>query len=230
MSATVDLNADAGEGFDDEALVPLVTSVSVACGFHAGGGETMARACVAAVEHRVAIGAHVSYRDRGGFGRRELGADAATIAAEAAEQIAALEAVARATGARVSYVKPHGALYHRASRDADVADALAGAAAPLALLGFPGSQLLAAAQRHGLVAVPEGFADRGYAPDGALLPRGRPGAVLDAAAAARQAVTLARSGAVRSICIHSDTAGAATVAASVRAALTDAGVGVRAFA
>jgi len=221
---TVDLNADVGEGFDaDGELFDIVTSANVACGFHAGDSNTMRAACEAAVG--VAIGAHVSYRDREGFGRRELGVDAATIEAEAAEQIAALQEI---SGGRVAYVKPHGALYHRAARDDACAAALVAASAPLAVLGFPGSRLLVQARDAGLVAVAEGFADRGYATDGTLLARGEPGAVLEEDAAALQAVQLAPH--VGSLCVHSDTPGAAVVARRVRAALDAAGLEVRSFA
>ena len=220
----VDLNADVGEGFGADAeLVSLVTSANVACGFHAGDERSMRAACDAAVG--VTIGAHVSYCDREGFGRRELDVDAATIETEAAEQIAALQSV---SGGRVAYVKPHGALYHRASHDDACAAALVAAAAPLAVLGFPGSRLLARASEAGLVAVAEGFADRGYAGDGSLLARGAPGAVLDADAAALQAVELAPR--VGSLCVHSDTPGAVPLARRVRSALEAAGVVVRAFA
>lgn len=221
---TVDLNADVGEGFGaDGELFGIVTSANVACGFHAGDERSMRAACEAAVG--VAIGAHVSYRDRDGFGRRDLGTDTATIEAEAAEQIATLQSI---SGGRVAYVKPHGALYHRASRDDACAAALVAAAAPLAVLGFPGSRLLARARDAGLVAVAEGFADRGYAADGSLLARGEPGAVLDEEAAALQAVSLASS--VGSLCVHSDTPGAASLARRVRAALDAAGMELRSFA
>jgi UPF0271 protein len=221
---SVDLNADVGEGFAaDTELFGIITSANVACGFHAGDERSMRAACDAAVG--VAIGAHVSYRDREGFGRRELAVDAATIEAEAAEQITLLQDV---SGGRVAYVKPHGALYHRASRDDHCAAALVAASAPLAVLGFPGSRLLAHAREAGLVAVAEGFADRGYAADGSLLPRGEAGSVLDAEAAAAQAVALAPT--VGSVCVHSDTPGAAILARGVRAALSAAGVEVRSFA
>jgi UPF0271 protein len=223
----IDLNADVGEGFDDEGVMRSVTSVSVACGFHAGDAETMRRVCASAVEHAIALGAHVSYRDRDGFGRRALDADPAVIRTEVAEQIGALQAAARG---RASYVKPHGALYHRASVDDAVAVAIVDASAPLAVVAFPGSSLYEHAHARGLTAVPEGFADRGYAADGTLLPRGAVGALLAPADAAAQAVALARSGAVGSICVHSDTEGAADVAAAVRAALEDAGFDVRPFA
>ena len=227
----VDLNADMGEGFaGDAALFGLVTSANIACGFHAGDEQSMRVACQAAVAARVAIGAHVSYRDREGFGRRVLDVDPATLGAEAAEQIAALQAVAAAAGGRVAYVKPHGALYHRASVDRDCAGALvrAAAGAQLAVLALPGSELLACAGERGLTSVAEGFADRAYAADGTLVPRGDATSLLGADAAGRQAVALA--GSVGSICVHSDTPDAVQVAVAVRIALAAAGVEVRAFA
>jgi 5-oxoprolinase (ATP-hydrolysing) subunit A len=235
-SVVVDLNADIGEGFDDDsALVELVTSVNIACGFHAGDAQTMRTVCAAAVAGGAAIGAHVSYRDREGFGRRPLAVDAETVAAEAGEQIEALQAAALAAGGRVTYLKPHGALYHRASSDEECAAAVVAAAAgarpgPLAVLAFPGSSLLARAREAGLLAVAEGFADRAYAADGTLLPRSEPAATLAAHDAARQAVALARGGDVRSICVHGDGADAAARAARVRRALLSAGVELRAFA
>jgi UPF0271 protein len=227
----VDLNADVGEGFAaDAALFGLVTSTNIACGFHAGDERSMRVACEAAVAAGVAIGAHVSYRDRGGFGRRDLRVDAATIAQDAAEQIEALQAAADGAGGRVVYVKPHGALYHRASGDGDCADAIVQAAgrARLAVLGFPGSELLVRAGEAGLMAVAEGFADRAYAADGTLVPRGEATSLLGADGASRQAVNLA--GSVRSICVHSDTPGAVEVAAAVRDALATSGVELRRFA
>ncbi len=233
----VDLNADVGEGFDaDSALLLLVTSANVACGFHAGDAQTMQVVCAASVAAGVSIGAHVSYRDREGFGRRALPADAATVAEDVAEQIAALQAAAASVGGRVGFVKPHGALYHRASSDSECAQALVSAVAgagPLAVLGFPGSALLAQARDAGLPAVAEGFADRAYAADGMLVPRSEPGSLLAAAAAARQALALAEGrfgDGVRSICVHGDTAGAAALAAEVRDALVAAHVELRAFA
>jgi 5-oxoprolinase (ATP-hydrolysing) subunit A len=223
----IDLNADVGEGMATDAeLLTLVTSANVACGFHAGDVETIRAVCAEAVTRGVAIGAHVGYRDREGFGRRPLEVTAATIEEEAVEQIGELAAHARAAGGRVAYVKPHGALYHRAAVDEDCARALASAAGELPLLGMPGSALLAQARRG----VPEGYADRAYAHDGTLVPRGEPGALLDAPAAARQAVALARAGAVRSICLHGDTPDAVEVARRVVAELEAAGIELRAFA
>lgn len=223
----VDLNADVGEGFDtDLELIGLVTSVNVACGFHAGDAATMTACCAGAEAAGVVVGAHVSYRDREGFGRRDLDVAAHVVAAETALQIDALVAA----GGRVRFVKPHGALYHRATTDDDCARAIVSAASErsLAVVGFPGSRLLARARDAGVAAVSEGFADRGYAADGSLLARGGPGAVLDAEAAARQAVALAPR--VDSLCVHGDTPGAAFVARRVREALVEAGVEVRPFA
>jgi UPF0271 protein len=184
------------------------------------------------------IGAHVSYRDREGFGRRALDVSAATVGADTVEQIEALQAAAATVGGRVAYVKPHGALYHRASTDRQCADALVAAAAeasggPLAVVGFPGSLLLDRAKAAGLLAVAEGFADRAYAPDGSLIPRTEPGALLAPDAAAQQAVAVAKGklgGGARSICVHGDTADAAALAGRVRDALVSAHVELRAFA
>lgn len=229
----IDLNADVGEGFpDDDALLDVVTSANVACGFHAGTAETMRVACATAVARGVVVGAHPSFRDREGFGRRDLDLAPHVVEAEVAEQVGALAAVAAAEGARLAYVKPHGALYHRASVDAGYAGAIAGVAAAngLAVLAWPGSELLRQAIAAGAAAVAEGFADRAYAADGRLVPRTAPGALLAGAAAAEQAVRLARSGEVGSICIHGDGPGAGELARSVRAALAEAGVELQAFA
>ncbi|MER5732404.1 5-oxoprolinase subunit PxpA [Streptomyces sp. NPDC002138] len=252
----IDLNADLGEGFgrwtltDDEALLSVVTSANVACGFHAGDPSIMRRVCELAAERGVRIGAQVSYRDLAGFGRRAMEVPPGELAAEVAYQIGALDVFARAAGSRVSYVKPHGALYNRTVHDAAQAGAViegvrlaAGAGADLPVLGLPGSLLLAAAAEAGLTAVPEAFADRAYAPGGTLVPRDRPGAVLGTAeAVVAQALALAAGGAVtavdgsrvvvaaRSLCLHGDTPGAAELAARVRDALGGAGVRMAAFA
>ncbi|HZS31640.1 MAG TPA: LamB/YcsF family protein [Gaiellaceae bacterium] len=231
--ATIDLNADLGEGFAeaDRALIELATSASVACGAHAGGEDVARALCGEAAARGVTIGAHVGYPDRAGFGRHELGLSAAAIEAETASQIEALSAWA--APARVAYLKPHGALYHRASIDAECAAALVRAAAGAgvaAVLAFPGSELLEQARAAGLTAAAEGFADRGYAPDGSLVPRGEPGDVLAEDAAASQALRLARGGSIDSLCLHGDSAGAAALARRVRAELTSAGVELRAFA
>ncbi|MGW0394739.1 LamB/YcsF family protein [Streptomyces sp. NPDC003042] len=254
-TAAIDLNADLGEGFgrwtltDDEALLSVVTSANVACGFHAGDPSIMRRVCELAAERGVRIGAQVSYRDLAGFGRRAMDVPPRELADEVAYQIGALEVFARAAGSRVSYVKPHGALYNRTVHDADQAGAvvagvrLAAGAAGLPVLGLPGSLLLAAAEEAGLGAVPEAFADRAYTALGTLLPRGEPGAVLhDPDAVVARAVRMAAEGAVtaadgspvavaaRSLCLHGDTPGAAELARRVREALLGAGVRVEAFA
>ncbi|MER6329820.1 5-oxoprolinase subunit PxpA [Streptomyces sp. NPDC001034] len=249
----IDLNADLGEGFgrwrltEDEQLLSVVTSANVACGFHAGDAATMRRVCELAAERGVTIGAQVSYRDLAGFGRRAMEVPPAELAAEVAYQIGALEVFARSAGARVAYVKPHGALYNRVTHDEEQAGAvidgvlLAGPALPV--LGLPGSRLLALARKAGLPTVPEAFADRAYTDEGALVPRGRDGAVVsDPEAVVRRSVGLARSGVVtahsgarvrvraRSLCLHGDTPGAVALARRVRAELVAAGVRVEAFA
>jgi UPF0271 protein len=232
MARVLDLNADVGEGVDgDRELLDVVTSASVACGFHAGDDSTMRALCKEAVARGVAIGAHVGYRDREGFGRRDLNIAPATVEAETTEQISTLKSHAAAAGGRVAYVKPHGALYHRASVDGECAAAILSAMdAGLALLAPPGSVLLAQAREAGRVAVAEGFADRGYASDGSLVPRGSPGAVLEAGHALRQALALARGGVVGSLCVHGDTPGALELARRVAAELKATGVELRAFA
>ncbi|MEU3545582.1 LamB/YcsF family protein [Streptomyces longwoodensis] len=252
MSA-IDLNADLGEGFghwrltDDEGLLSVVTSANVACGFHAGDAATMRRVCALAAERGVTIGAQVSYRDLAGFGRRAMDVPSAELAAEVAYQIGALEVFARAAGARVAYVKPHGALYNRVVRDEEQAAAvvegvlLAGPALPV--LGLPGSRLLELAGKAGLGAVPEAFADRAYTDAGTLVPRGQEGAVVeDPGAVVERSVGLAchgrvtaRSGAsvevrARSLCVHGDTPGAVDLARRVRRRLEESGVRVEAFA
>lgn len=234
-----DLNADVGESFgrwqlgDDAALLPHLTSANVACGFHAGDPLTLVRTCALAVEHGVVIGAQVGYRDLAGFGRRYVEVPAAELEADVLYQLGALDGIARAAGARVAYVKPHGALYHAVSRHPEQAAAVVRAVAAfggLPVLGLAGSDFLAAVEDAGLEAVGEGFADRGYLPGGGLVPRSEPGALLlDPAAVAAQALALARSG-VRSLCVHGDSPGAPGLAAAVRAALAEAGVAVAPFA
>lgn len=228
----VDLNADVGEGFaDDERLLDIVTSANVACAFHAGSVETMRMVCAAAAERDVAIGAHPSYRDREGFGRRDLDVPVDVLRDDVAEQIATLAEIAAEEGAEVAYVKPHGALYTRAIEDGEVARAIVEAtcAYGVAMLAWPGSELFAQARAGGIEAFAEGFADRGYA-NGRLVSRDQPGALLDGPASAQQAVALAQAGEVRSICVHGDSPGAAITATQVRAALVKAGFTVRRFA
>ncbi|MGN6798515.1 MAG: LamB/YcsF family protein [Gaiellaceae bacterium] len=228
----VDLNADVGEGFpDDERLLGTVTSASVACGFHAGSAETMRMVCgAAALRADVALGAHPSYRDREGFGRRVLDVPLDTLRDDIAEQLETLFEIAIEEGAFVTYVKPHGALYTRAIADAEVARAIVDATFSygVAMLAWPGSELLKQTRDGGMEVFAEGFADRGYA-NGRLVPRDQPGALLAAQDAAAQAVALAEAGEVRSICVHGDSPGAADTATQVRAALAEAGFAVRRF-
>jgi len=249
----IDLNADLGEGFgrwrltDDERLLPVVTSANVACGFHAGDAATMRRVCELAAEHDVRIGAHVSYRDLAGFGRRAMDVPPAELSAEVAYQIGALEVFARAAGSRVSYVKPHGALYNRVVHDEQQAEAvvdgvlLANGALPV--LGLSGSRFLDVAEKSGLPVVTEAFADRAYTEEGTLVPRGEDGSVVtDPETVVERSLSLARFGVVaahsgrgipvraRSLCLHGDTPGAVYLARRVRAELEVSGVHVEAFA
>ncbi|MFH1474654.1 MAG: 5-oxoprolinase subunit PxpA [Chloroflexota bacterium] len=250
MGARIDLNADVGEGFgpwpmgEDAALIPLATSVNVACGFHAGDPLTIRHTVRLALGAGCAVGAHPGYPDLVGFGRREMDMTSDEIEAAVLYQVAALAGMVRAEGGHLAHVKPHGALYHRAAGDPAVAGAVARAVSAvspgLRLVGPPGSALLAAGASVGLTCVAEAFADRAYEADGCLRPRRLAGALLDPVRAAAQAVSIARDGrvtsvdgtvlavAVATICIHGDTPGAATIAAAVRRALTTAGVTVRA--
>ncbi|MGW4846729.1 LamB/YcsF family protein [Nocardia brasiliensis] len=248
----LDLNSDLGEGFgpwpmgDDAAMLDIVTSANIACGFHAGDPSIMRRTCELAVAKEVRIGAHVGYRDLAGFGRREITMDPAELRDEVLYQIGSLDAFAKAAGDRVRYVKPHGALYHSAGRDQALAEAVLAALAEydgeLALLGPAGSQLEKAAVAAEVRFVGEGFADRAYTPAGTLAPRGLPGAVLDADAAVAQAMSIAVSGAAHivdgsgtvpvqaaSLCVHGDTPAAVEMARRIRAAFDEAGVPVAPF-
>lgn len=255
--AVIDLNADLGEGFgrwsltDDVALLDVVTSANIACGFHAGDPSIMRRVCELAVARGVTIGAQVSYRDLAGFGRRSMEVPLGELAAEVAYQIGALEVFARAAGTRVAYVKPHGALYNRTVHDEAQAAAvvegtmLASTAvgASLPLMGLPGSALLRAAADAGLAAVQEAFADRAYHDDGTLVPRSEPEAVVDdpdvvvaraLAMVAGESIETVTGGslsvAARSICVHGDTPGAAALAARIREELLGAGHDLDPFA
>ncbi|HEY0448402.1 5-oxoprolinase subunit PxpA [Actinophytocola sp.] len=248
----LDLNCDVAEGFgawriaDDDALLAVVSSANIACGFHAGDPGTMRRACDTAVRHGVAIGAHVGYRDLPGFGRRFIDVDPASLTDDVLYQLGALSAFATAAGGRIGYVKPHGALYGAIGHD----DAQAGAVVEavrqfdpaLPVLGMPGSRWLALAEKAGLPTVHEAFLDRGYTPDGLLVSRRAPGALLsDPAAVARRCERLVAKGEIvavdgtvlpvsaRSVCVHSDTPGSLELARAARAALTGAGVELRSF-
>lgn len=229
---TIDLNADMGEGSDaDEALLGVVSSANVACGLHAGDPTLMRRTVRAAKAAGVAIGAHPGFPDREHFGRREIRMSAPEIENWVIFQIAAIAGMAAAEGARLAHVKPHGALYNMAAKDTAMASAIASAIAlvdpSLVMVGLPASALEHAATRAGLGFAAEGFADRAYEPDGSLVARSKPGALItDPAAAARGALALARGGRLRTICIHSDTPHAAAIGAAVRRALDEAGARV----
>jgi UPF0271 protein len=237
---SVDLNADVGESFgrwvlgDDAAMLQLVTSANVACGFHAGDPVGIQATCRLAMQGNVVVGAQVSYRDLAGFGRRFMDVAPADLKADVTYQIGGLEALARSVGTRVRYVKAHGALYHAVNQHERQARALIAAVVAqddeLALVGQPGSLLLRLAAEAGVPVVREGFADRGYDPQGQLLPREAPGAlVTDADSVARQALRLAQSGSFDTLCLHSDTPGAVTLARAARRALSGAGLPIASF-
>ncbi len=219
---TVDLNADLGEEVtDDAALLEVVTSANVACGYHAGTVATMRAVCSGAAERGVSVGAQVSYADRENFGRvaRDVAFD--LLREQVADQVGVLAEIARAAGTEVRYLKPHGALYHRVLDDEEQAAAVLAGSGDLPLLGMPG-HLLALAGRAGRGTRLEGFPDRGYGADGRLLPRDRPGALLeDGEEIARAAVDLAAR--VDSVCVHGDHPGAVAHARACRAALEAAG-------
>lgn len=249
----VDLNADVGESYgawrlgDDDALLQVVTSANVACGFHAGDPSTLRATCATAARHDVAVGAQVGYPDLVGFGRRFLDMAPGELTDAVLYQLGALDALARVAGTRVAYVKPHGALYNAVVDHEEQAAAVVRAVRELdpalPLLGLPGSALLRRAAEAGLRTVAEAFADRGYTPQGRLVPRGQPGALLsDPATVADRVVRLVTAGELTaidgsvlrrrpdSICLHGDSPGAVARAVAVRAALTHAGVELRAFA
>ena len=230
----IELNCDAGESYgpwpmgQDDALIPLVSAVNIACGAHAGDPVTMARTIALALAAGAAIGAHPGYPDRDGFGRRDLAMSAEELEASVLFQVSALVGMARAAGGEVRHVKAHGALYNAAYRDVPLAEAIVRAvrrcSAGFIVLGQPGSALLAAAEAAGLATQAEGFADRAYEADGSLRSRRLPGAVQsDPAVAAAQVVALAASGRFATFCVHGDTPGAPAIATAVRAALVAAG-------
>jgi UPF0271 protein len=249
----VDLNSDLGEGFgqwtlgDDDALLGVVTSANVACGFHAGDPVILRRVCDRAVSAGVAVGAQVGYRDLAGFGRRFLDVEPDALTQDVLYQVGALEAFARVAGTRVRYVKPHGALYNAIVAHEEQAAAVVRAVVEydrtLPVLGLPGSAFLRRAAAAGLTVVAEAFADRAYTPEGTLVSRRLPGAVLhDADEIARRCVAMATGepvgdvdgGLLRlapdSICVHGDTPGAVAIARRVRDALTGAGIDLAPFA
>lgn len=253
MRATIDLNADLGEGFGesrleaDEALLDLVSSANVACGFHAGDIMTMRDTVRAAKQRDVTIGAHPSYPDIPGFGRRELGLPAKEIARHVEYQIRTLADVCSLHGARLSYVKPHGALYHRAAWDSKVADALAETIAKtnpsLSLLGLPSSEMSHAAGRARVQFINEAFVDRAYRKDGTLVPRSEPNAVInDVQSAVQRAVMLVRMHHItaqdgsevritaQSLCVHGDNPDSTAMLRNLRSRLEAAGVVIAPFA
>lgn len=248
----MDLNADLGESFgrwvlgDDEALLPQLTSANVACGFHAGDPTVLRRSCAGAAALGVRIGAQVSYRDLAGFGRRFMEVSHNELRDDVLYQLGALQAFARVAGARVRYLKPHGALYHAVvsnrGQAAAVIEAVSQFDPGIAVLGLPGSVLLQTAAAAGLRAVPEAFADRRYTADGGLVPRSQPDAVLtDPGQVRDQVLQLVTTGTVtaqtgqtvqvpaESLCLHGDTPSAAALAGLVRAAIEGAGCVVRPF-
>ena len=246
VQRVIDLNADLGEGApDDAALLGIVTSCSVACGGHVGDSTSMRLTLIAAREHGVAAGAHPSYPDREGFGRRSGFLTAAELREPIVAQLAAFREIAEAEAVTLAHVKPHGALYNDAAIDAELADALCDAliavAPDLALIGPPASRLAASARQRGMRYWREGFVDRAYTERGTLAPRSEPGAVYsDPARAAAQALSLALDGRAvaasgeavaveaETLCIHGDSPGAVRMALAVRTALSDAGVRLRA--
>lgn len=249
---TMDLNSDLGEGFgrwqlgDDQALLEIVTSANAACGFHAGDPSTMRRVCAGAAEHGVAVGAQVAYRDLAGFGRRRIDYDPGELTNDVLYQLAALDGFCRIAGTRVRYLKPHGALYNTAVHDEGQAGAVVRAVREydprLPVLGLPGSALLRLAAESGLRTFGEGFPDRGYTPEGALVPRGEPGArITDPDEAVARAYRMATDGEVvavdgsiirrpvDSLCVHGDNPGAVDLARRLHAALTEADLPPRPF-
>jgi UPF0271 protein len=228
----VDLNADLGEEVTDDAgLLAVVTSANVACGYHAGSAVIMRAVCAEAVVRGVSIGAQVSYDDRENFGRRHLDVPFETLCDQVAHQVGLLDEIARACGTRVSYLKPHGALYNRVVHDEDQARAVLAGSGDLPVLGLPGSVFLELAAVLGRVAHPEGFPDRAYTSEGRLVPRDQPGAVHhEPSLIAARALELARSGSVTSVCVHGDSPAAVRSASEVRRALETAGLTLRGFA
>lgn len=251
-TASVDLNADLGEGFgvwslgDDDAMLSIVTSANVACGFHAGDPATLRRVCRAAAERGVRIGAQVSYRDLAGFGRRFIDVSTEDLIADVMYQIGALSALAAAAGSSVSYVKPHGALYNSIVTNRQQAHAVAAAVHAvdpgLPVLGLASSVFFTAAHDVGLTTVAEAFADRAYRPDGQLVSRRERNAVLhDVDEIADRVLSMVTTGrvtavdgstipiTVESVCVHGDSPGAVQIATAVRKRLIAEGVAITPF-
>lgn len=250
---SIDLNSDLGENVadrivsDDESMLRLVTSANVSCGFHAGSPEGIRETLGAAVRGGVVIGAHPGYRDYENFGRTKVEIDSPTLQAHVEYQLGALMGLAASVGGRVSYVKPHGALYNTIARDErqskDVVAAIRAIDPGLVLLGLAGGVVLDVAERAGLAVASEAFADRAYQPDGQLVSRTEEGAVLhDPAAVAERMVRLASDGVIRaidgtdvrveaqSICVHGDSPGSVAMAAETKRLLQDAGIAIAPFA
>ncbi|WP_377298118.1 LamB/YcsF family protein [Rhizobium sp. SGZ-381] len=250
---TIDLNSDLGESFgawtmgDDAAMLDVVTSANIACGFHAGDPAGILKTVKAAAARQVAIGAHVGYRDLAGFGRRNMDPSSEELVGDVIYQIGALQGLARAAGTRVTYVKPHGALYNTIAVDArqaeDVITAIKAVNPDLVLMALAGSPLVEQARAAGLRVVAEAFADRAYTADGQLLSRRLPGAVLhDPEEVAERMIALVRDGTILSIdgtlttieadsiCVHGDSPGAVEIARRLRLRLTEAGLAIAAFA
>ncbi|GHC96104.1 UPF0271 protein [Pseudorhodoferax aquiterrae] len=249
----IDLNSDLGESLgawtmgDDAAMLSIVSSANVACGFHAGDAAGILQTLRAAAARGVAVGAHVAYPDLAGFGRRNMDVASADLQADVIYQIGALQGLAKVAGTRVRYVKPHGALYNTIAHDrpqaGDVIAAIRAIDPTLVLVALAGAPLVNWAREAGLTVVSEAFADRAYTPEGTLVSRREKGAVLhDAQAVAARMLRLAREGVVEaidgssvrvqadSICVHGDSPGAVAMAREVRAVLEQAGVAVQAFA
>ncbi|GAA3361733.1 5-oxoprolinase subunit PxpA [Saccharopolyspora gregorii] len=249
----IDLNSDLAEGFgrwelgDDDALLGVVTSANVACGFHAGDPGVIRRACARAAAGNVSVGAQVGYRDLAGFGRRFIDVPPRELTDEVLYQLAALDGLARVEGTAVRYVKPHGALYNAIVRHEEQAAAVVAAVTAydprLAVLGLPGSSFLSRAAEAGLTTYREAFADRAYTPEGTLVSRREPGAVLhDPELIARRCLRIAGGEPIEaidgseitvaadSICVHGDSPGAVAIAETVRDRLRDAGIDLAPFA
>lgn len=249
---TIDLNSDLGEGFgpwtmgDDAAMLSVVSSANIACGGHAGDTETMYNTCRTAAQHGVVIGAHPSYVDREGFGRRIIPMRPVEIGRMVVAQVGALAAVARLAGTEVRYIKPHGALGNVAAADAEVAtgiiEAVRVAFPTMAILAISGTQLEVVARAAEVEVFSEIFADRAYQPNGLLVPRSQPGAVIhDAEQAAQRLIAFVDSGrmaviggepielAADSVCVHGDTPGALEMAQNIRTQLIEAGLAPRPF-
>lgn len=250
--ASIDLNSDLGESYgawsmgDDDAMLSVVSSANIACGFHAGDPAGIYRTVKAAVANGVVIGAHVSYPDRVGFGRRDMDVTSEELIADVIYQIGALKGIAAAAGASVRYVKPHGALYNRIANDARqgqaVVDAIKAIDPSLVLMGLANAPILDLARTSGLSVVAEAFADRAYTPEGQLVSRREAGAVLhDAEKIAARMVQLAREGTLeaidgsviridaQSICVHGDSPGAVVIAQQIRQRFEAESIDIRSF-